>query len=73
MSKDNKYLLENIKNTSNLINKNIKNIYELNSNSQLKNYFVKSSWASYSSTGSNISYSSRQLKQTVIMGADLFT
>lgn len=70
MSKDNKYLLENIKNTSNLINKNIKNIYELNSNSQLKNYFVKSSWASYSSTGSNISYSSyEQLKQTLIMGA----
>lgn len=69
MSKNMNFLSENILKSSNEISKNIKNISELDSNKTLKEYSIKSSWASYSSTGSNYSYSSYdQLKQNVGLG-----
>lgn len=72
MSKNRKALFENITNSSNEISKNIKNISELNTNKTLKEYSIKSSWASYSSTGSKYSYSTyEQLKRNIGLGVRL--
>lgn len=69
MSKKPIVLKQEIKNTNLFFKKYIKNVVEFNTNNILKNYSIKSSWASYSSTGNKYSYSSiNQLKSNLIIG-----
>tara|TARA_B100001123_G_C15261279_1_gene1006681 strand:- start:605 stop:1594 length:990 start_codon:yes stop_codon:yes gene_type:complete len=50
--------------------KNIKNIVKLESNEELKDYSFMSSWGAYSTTGSNVSYSSyEQLQSNIVLGS----